>query len=213
MVRRWKYGLGMTGVGFAIAAIFLVLPVAASTPDDPNVSAGHTAVLAPEPALPPSSPGGGRTIATVLMPAPSTSTESDFTVVNLSSLSTVGAQNLTVLIVDCFDAFQNNSLTIDSVFDVIAPPGGAATVTTGNGALDVGPAVLRYTNFNDGEASAFTLDPDTFGNAGFGATRLQMAGCRFEAVFAGANTLRGEGVMVHDPATDMMVAFLQQTNP
>jgi hypothetical protein len=73
--------------------------------------------------------------------------------------------------------------------------------------------VLRYSSFNDGEASAFSLDPDTFGNAAFGATRLQMAGCRFEAVFAGANTLRGEGMMIHNPANDTKVAFLQQTNP
>jgi hypothetical protein len=75
--------------------------------------------------------------------------------------------------------------------------------------------VLTYTGFNNSESSAFNLDPDTWNDPPFGATRLQMGGCRIEVVFVrvGAETpLRASGLLVHK-ATDKMVANLKQVNP
>jgi hypothetical protein len=159
-------------------------------------------------------PGAVPTIAVASLPAPSSSTDIRLTVTNKSSASTIGARDIQAVIVDCFGALNGDALTIDDVFSVTPPPGGSASVNVGSGST-VGPAVLTFTGFNNGESSAFNLDPDTWNDPAFGATRLQMGGCRIEVVFVrlGAETpLRASGLLVHK-ASDQMVANLKQVNP
>jgi hypothetical protein len=159
-------------------------------------------------------PAAVPTIAVASMPAPSSSTDIRLTVTNKSGASTIGARDVQAVIVDCFGALNGDALTIDDVFSVTAPPGGSASVNVGTGST-MGPAVLTFTGFNNGESSAFNLDPDTWDNAAFGATRLQMGKCRVEVVFVrlGSETpLRASGFLVHT-STDKMVAKLLQVNP
>jgi hypothetical protein len=154
--------------------------------------------------------GGGPTIALATMPAPPTSTNIRVTVTNLSRNSTVGDRQIRAVIIDCHRALDKRSLTIDAVFSVQPPPGGSATVTTGNDADDVGPAVLTFTGFNFGESSRFNLDPDTWEDPGFGARRADLEGCRVEVVFFG--NLRGDGTMLV-LANGSVRATIRQRNP
>jgi len=127
------------------------------------------------------------------MPAPSGSFNIRVNVTNHSDRSTLGAQEIRAIIIDCQRAFSRQSLTIDQVFNVQPPPAGTAFVAVGNDPDDVGPAVLTFTGFGAGLSARFNLDPDTWDDPDFGATREQMAGCNVEVVFAGA--LRGDGQM------------------
>ncbi len=159
-------------------------------------------------------PTAGPIIAVASLPAPSNSFDIRLTVTNSSGVSSLGARDIQAVQVDCFGALNGDSFTIDDVFSVAAPPGGTAAVAVGSG-TDVGPAVLTFTGFNNTESSAFNLDPDTWDNSSFGATRLQMSGCRIEVVFEriGAETpLRASGVLAHKP-NDKVVANLKQVNP
>jgi len=154
-----------------------------------------------------------KTIATVAMAAPSTEVAIVVTVMNQSAASPVGAQDLQTIIIDCTRGLAKEGLTIDDVFGVVPPAGGTATVTTGSDGDDVGPAILTFTGFASGGTSTFSLDPDTWDNPGFGATRANLAGCRVEVVFAGAAHLRGDGVMKLNTSTDTVVAKIKQRFP
>jgi hypothetical protein len=151
-------------------------------------------------------------VALVSMPAPSTEVAIDVTVKNTSSASPVGARDIQAVIIDCARALGKKGLTMDAVFNVVGPAGGTATVTTGNDADDVGPAILTFTGFNDGETVSFSLDPDTWDDPSFGATRANLAGCRVEVVFFGAESLRGDGVM-KKKFNDTVVAKVVQRFP
>jgi hypothetical protein len=157
---------------------------------------------------------GPPTIAVASLAAPSSGVDIRLTVTNKSGASTIGSRDIQAVIIDCFGALSGDALTIDDVFSVTPPPGGTATVVVGTGS-SFGPAVLTYTSFNNTESSAFNLDPDTWNDPSFGATRLQMGGCRIEVVFfrLGAESpLRASGLLVHK-ASDKMVANLKQVNP
>jgi len=151
-------------------------------------------------------------VALVSMPAPSTAVAIDVTVKNTSSASPVGARDIQAVIIDCARGLAKKGLTMDSVFNVVPPAGGSATVTTGNDADDMGPAVLTFTGFNDGETTSFSLDPDTWDDPAFGATRADLSGCRVEVVFFGAESLRGDGVM-KKKFNDTVVAKVAQRFP
>ena len=133
-------------------------------------------------------------IGSVTLASPNTSTDITLNLTNLSNQSTIGARDIRAVIIDCFPAAVRRSLTIDAV-TVTSPPGGTATVTTGNDADDVGPAVITFTDFNAGESVTVTLDPDTWINPLAAPTRRQMVGCQVELVFFPANNLRGDGTM------------------
>lgn len=152
----------------------------------------------------------GPVIAVATMPAPSNSFDITVTLTNLSRFSTLGDQDIRAVIIDCHRALQRRSLTIDSVFDVLPSPTGTATVTTGNDPDDVGPAVLTFTGLNFGESAAFGLDPDTWEDPLFDATRADMKGCRVEVVFFG--DLRGDGHMIV-LANDSVRATIRQRFP
>jgi hypothetical protein len=154
-----------------------------------------------------------KTIAIVSLPAPSTDVAIDITVANTSSASPVGARDIQAVIIDCARGLAKQGLTMDSVFNVVPPAGGTATVTTGNDADDVGPAVLTFTGFGAAESSTASYDPDTWDNAGFGATRANLAGCRVEVVFFGAESLRGDGVLKLVTGSDTVVAKVKQRFP
>lgn len=149
-------------------------------------------------------------IASATLAAPNSSTRINVTITNLSNQSTIGARDIRTVILDCHRAFVRRALTIDQVFAVQAPPGGTATVTTGQDRDDVGPAVLTFTDFNAGESVRFSLDPDTWNNSNFDARRKDMAGCRVAVVFFPAGNLRGQGAMRLLPDGSVQAAITQR---
>jgi hypothetical protein len=160
----------------------------------------------------PSAQALAKTIATVALAAPSTEVAIDVTVTNKSSAGPIGARDIQAVIIDCFRGLAKQSLTVDDVFNVVPPAGGTATVSAGSGAT-MGPAVLTFTGFSDGETSTFSLDPDTWDNPGFGATRADLSGCRVEVVFFGAESLRGDGNLKLKTGSDTVVASIKQRFP
>ncbi len=148
----------------------------------------------------------GPVIAIATMPAPASSFDITVTLTNLSRSFVHGDQMIRAVTLDCHRALNRQALTIESVFGVVPAPGGTATVRSGN----AGPAVLSFTGFDFGESARFSLDPDTWDNPNFGATRADLAGCRVELVFFG--TLRGEGVM-QVLANGSVRATIRQTAP
>ena len=72
--------------------------------------------------------------------------------------------------------------------------------------------ILSFTGFDDGESASFGLDPDTWSDPSYGATRGQMAGCSVEVVFVEAGGLRAAGSMVLQ-GDDSVRADATQTHP
>jgi hypothetical protein len=186
---------------------------AGSPPDIPNSAVTTAEVpynLLPQGGIAAEATASGPTIAIATMPAPASSFDVRVTLTNLSRSSTLGDRNIRAVILDCHRALDERALTIDAVFNVQPPPSGTATVTTGNDADDVGPAVLTFRGLNFGESSAFNLDPDTWQDPVFGATRADLEGCRVEVVFFGS--LRGDGTMLL-LGNGSIRATIRQRNP
>lgn len=149
------------------------------------------------------------TIASLTIPGPSTSSSITSTITNLSAASTIGARSIQAVQLNCFNALAKQSLTMDSVSVVTSPAGGTTTVTTGNDADDVGPAIMTYTSFDSLDSASFSLDPDTWDNPSFGATVGNMAGCRVEVIFNGPGNLRGAGTLKLLPNGSIQSAIKQ----
>src|SRR5690349_6243847 len=93
-----------------------------SPPDVPNSAVTMLDVprgLLPsvEAATPDGGTPAGPIVAIATMPAPSKSFDIRITLTNLSRFSTLGDQGIKAAIVDCFQAFDGQGLTIESVFD------------------------------------------------------------------------------------------------
>jgi hypothetical protein len=185
----------MSAQGLSVQGLDANRNAGASTPDVPNSTITLLEVPAnlrpadPDPDGDDRAPRGRPVVAIATMPAPANSFDITVTLTNLAQNAITGGQGLRAVTLDCHRALRRQSLTIEEVLGVAAPPDGTATIRSGN----AGPAVVSFTGFGFRESALMGLDPDSWEDPNFGVTRADMAGCRVEVVFFG--TLRGAGVM------------------
>jgi hypothetical protein len=143
--------------------------------------------------------------AIVVLPGPAASFTARVGVFN------VAAARLDTLSMDSFRALGGQSLLHQSVFNTVAPAAGTLTVLYPPAEEGKGPVVLSFTNFNEFDSVAFSMDPDTYDNPDFGVTVLDMDQTSIELVYAGG--LRCQGTLLFDAGLNASTANIVQVFP